>query len=238
MDLIVDIGNTRTKVALFSKGEIIGFYAGDNPFTEEIEKLKKRKFDRGIISSVSTAQSIWLESFSSISWITLSAETRVPFKNKYETPRTLGLDRVALVAAAVTKYPNKNVLIIDAGTCVTYDLITAQGDYLGGAISPGLQMRLKAMHTFTSKLPLVQLNPEVSILGNNTEKSLQSGAINGLAAELDGMISRYSIQFENLIVVLTGGDTKVLVPLVKSGIFAPRNFLLEGLHAILAFNTP
>ena len=238
MDLIIDIGNTRTKLALFSGGTLQKFYAFENPNEEILESIKQQKINRGIISSVSGKVDFWMETFPKVDWIVLSPETKVPFTNRYETPKTLGLDRIALVAAAATKYPQQNVLIIDAGTCVTYDLLTANGEYLGGEITPGLQMRLKAMHNFTAKLPLVQVNPSVLLTGASTEKSLQSGALNGLAAELDGMISRYSNQFENLIIVLTGGDTKVLAPLVKSGIFAPRKFLLEGLHGILAYNTP
>lgn len=238
MELIIDIGNTRTKVALFAGAEMREYYSIENDGEIEIENLKKHEIKQGIISSVSGKEQFWIKSFPKTAWIMLSAETKVPFNNKYDTPKTLGLDRIALVAAAATKYPDNNVLVIDAGTCVTYDVVTAEGNYLGGAITPGLQMRLRAMHEFTAKLPLVAVNTDVFLVGNSTEKSLQSGALNGLAAEIDGMIASYSVRFENLIIVLTGGDTKVLAPLVKSGIFAPRKFLLEGLHAILAFNTP
>ena len=238
MDLIVDIGNTRTKVALFSGESLQKFYALENVNKQDLKSIQQQKINRGIISSVSGKVDYWLEAFPRVDWIVLSQETRVPFINKYETPQTLGLDRIALVAAAAIKYPQQNVLVIDAGTCVTYDMLNARGEYLGGEITPGLQMRLKAMHNFTAKLPLVQVNPTVLLTGTSTEKSLQSGALNGLAAEIDGMVGRYSENFDNLMIVLSGGDTKVLAPLVKSGIFAPRNFLLEGLHAILAYNTP
>ncbi len=237
MELIVDIGNTRTKVAVCTNGEIANVYTINNQSSADFKEIDSLKIGRGILSSVSGGEDFWKTKFPETKWLILSPETAIPFKNRYATPQTLGLDRVALVAAAATLFPAKNVLVIDAGTCVTFDFLTAGNEYLGGSISPGLQMRLKAMHHFTAKLPLVEVDVNVNLIGNSTETCLQSGALHGLAAEINGTVAEYNSRFNNLIVVLTGGDTKVLAPLVKSGIFAPQNFLLHGLHAILAYNT-
>lgn len=239
MRLIVDIGNTKTKVAAFQGGKIVfaqELISGiDKETQEKIELLKPAL---GIISNVSSATNVWIETFPDVNWLELNRQMTLPIALDYETPDTLGLDRIALASAAAVLYPQKNVLAIDAGTCVTFDLVRKDGRYVGGAISPGLHMRLKAMHAFTAKLPLVQINPQVELVGKSTESCMQSGSLHGLAAEVDGVINRYYEQFEDLHVVLTGGDTNVLAPLIKNNIFAHPNFLLEGLHAILAVNTP
>jgi type III pantothenate kinase len=148
------------------------------------------------------------------------------------------MDRIAAIAGAKLLFKGRDILVIDAGTCVTYDLVNQDGLYLGGAISPGLQMRLTAMHKLTAKLPVVDIDEHVDLIGDSTKKCMQSGALHGLVAEINGTIESYQARFEDLIVVLTGGDTNLLAPLVKSGIFARQNFLLEGLHDILAYNTP
>ena len=240
MNLAVDIGNTRTKFALLQNGVDLTVEVIPADLTMEIiQKIKDQKITQGIISSVQHASktTVWKDTFPQINWIELSHKTPVPFKSQYKTPQTLGLDRIALAAAAVNQYEGNNALIIDAGTCVTYDLVTSEKMYLGGAISPGLQMRLKAMHHFTARLPEVKIRNNVNLIGENTDECLLSGALNGLAAEIDGIINRYQMQFQDLQVVLTGGDMKILASLLKNNIFARPNFLLEGLHVILASNT-
>jgi type III pantothenate kinase len=141
-----------------------------------------------------------------------------------------------LVAAAVTQFPHQNILVIDAGTCITYDIVSTQKEYFGGAISPGLEMRLKALHTFTNKLPLLPLKDEEFLIGNNTKNSLYFGVINGVVAEIEGFIAHFAKENENLTVVLTGGDTIFLAKRLKNSIFANSNFLLEGLNSILEYN--
>lgn len=166
----------------------------------------------------------------------LSPELKQPFINLYATPVTLGKDRIALVAAAVQNYLGKNVLVIDAGTCVTYDFKNKQEEYLGGAISPGLQMRFDAMHKFTGNLPLLTGTEEVKLVGNSTQSSMNSGVVNGLAFEIDSFINAYKADNKDLTIILTGGDSQLLLKRLKNSIFANPNFLLEGLNYILEFN--
>jgi type III pantothenate kinase len=239
MEMVVDIGNSRTKMAIFSHGKLVKVYSAVNQLdASELEEIFAQNPSKGIVSSVKNDNENWMESFLNVSWISLSDDLRFPFENKYATPETLGKDRIALASAAVSRFSTRNVLVIDAGTCVTYDLVNQDGLYLGGAISPGLQMRLTAMHKLTAKLPVVDIDEHVDLIGDSTKKCMQSGALHGLVAEINGTIESYQARFEDLIVVLTGGDTNLLAPLVKSGIFARQNFLLEGLHDILAYNTP
>jgi len=163
-------------------------------------------------------------------------KTKVPFKNLYATPQTLGVDRIALVAAAAIQYPEKNVLVIDAGSCVTYDFLSDHNQYLGGVIAPGLTMRFKAMHTFTAGLPLLALEIPKRDIGDSTSTAMQVGAFLGLVNEIDGFITSYSENYADLTVILTGGDAEILRDRLKNDIFANSNFLLEGLHYILEYN--
>ncbi len=241
MFLVVDIGNTRTKYALHNGQHLLEpIVLEHNDLSHVIKEIKGIDISHGIVSSVGKEhlKNEWQAKFKNIHWLELMQNTPVPFINKYESPETLGLDRIALVAAAVDKFESKNALIIDAGTCVTYDFVTEEKEYLGGAISPGLLMRLQAMHKFTARLPEVTLEENVALIGKTTAQSMQSGALYGLAGELNDLIRTYQEQFDNLHIVITGGDAKSLVPLIKSNIFARPNFLLEGLHVILAYNTP
>ncbi len=238
MELAIDIGNTLLKLGVFSNGALKQVLVLEDEKDSRIEELIDEWIPtKAIVSTVSKNAEYFVNKFNDINWVVLNRQLKLPFINNYKTPQTLGLDRVALVAAAASFYKGKNVLVIDAGTCVTYDFLNSENKYLGGSISPGLEMRLKSMNAFTSKLPLVALNQEVELTASSTEENLQSGALHGLVAEIDGMILNYKLLHKDLIVVLSGGNTKVLARLVKSGIFARQNFLLEGLHAVLTFNT-
>jgi type III pantothenate kinase len=196
----------------------------------------KFKIKHAIVSSVVKLLDKTVTYLSSkIETIVLNSKTEVPFNNLYKTPKTLGVDRIALVSAAKKMYLNKNVLVIDAGTCITYDFISDESDYFGGAISPGLHMRYDAMHHFTANLP--KLSPKANIvLGDSTENAMHQGVVNGLVLEIDGIINQYLSKYNNLTIVLTGGDTNFLAKLLKSSIFANPNFLLEGLNHILNYN--
>ena len=169
-------------------------------------------------------------------FIQLDHNTKVPFQNLYETPETLGIDRIALVAAATNHYPDQNVLILDAGTCITYDFINADKEYLGGAISPGIDIRYRSLHDYTSKLPKLSATSSFSVLGKNTSEAIHSGVVNGVIQEIEGVINQYQGIYSDLTVVLTGGDTKFLSKQLKNSIFAHQNFLLIGLNQILTFN--
>ncbi len=240
MNLVVDAGNTFVKMAVFQNNRLVEKqkFQKEN-FSKEFKKTSQKYPEvlRAIISSVTSDDTGIIEELKNkIPVMELSASSLVPFENQYGTPETLGKDRIALVAAAVNSYPGKNVLVIDAGTCITYDLKTADEIYLGGAISPGLEMRFKSLHTFTSNLPLVKAKPAVAFIGKTTETSILSGIINGIEMELKGTIEMYSSQFEDLTVIFTGGDSQVLSIPLKNSIFANSNFLLEGLNFILEFN--
>ena len=166
----------------------------------------------------------------------MSNKSKIPFKNKYTTPNTLGVDRIAVATAAFYTNPRRNTLVIDAGTCITYDIINAHGEYLGGAISPGLSMRYSAMHNQTDGLPLLQIEELTDFIGTSTKGSMHSGVINGTIQEVDGVIKQYEEHFKDLTVILTGGDAHFFAKRLKNSIFANSKFLLEGLNYLLEYN--
>ncbi|MCL4144147.1 UNVERIFIED_CONTAM: hypothetical protein GTU68_001468 [Idotea baltica] len=237
MNLIVDIGNTRAKIAIFKDNELLHNSISKHVnINESIEKLQSQyAIKNGILSSVADDFLTDLKDENFNRFIKLDHNTKVPFFNKYGTPTTLGVDRIALASAAAYHYPNENVLIIDSGTCITYDFINSKNEYLGGAISPGINLRYKSLHEFTANLPLLEQS-EYKLLGNDTNSSIQSGVLNGFIQEIDGVIGQYNRKYSNLTVVLTGGDTIFLAKKLKSSIFATPNFLLEGLNSILIYN--
>ena len=239
MNLIIDVGNTRIKAAVFENDSLleqVAFKA--NELVYQIEKLiASYPISRGIVSSVTVVdQQILKELRQLLPLMELNGTTKLPFKNRYTTPKTLGADRIALVAAAVDKFNNKNVLIIDAGTCITFDFVSADKNYEGGAISLGIQMRYVALNSYTSKLPLLEMKPVSYLIGNSTETSIHSGVVNGVLNEIEGVIKQYKSEKGDLTVVLTGGDTIFLAKQLKSSIFANPNFVLEGLNTILIYN--
>ena len=238
--LIIDAGNTRVKVFVFEEDSLLFdiVCAGDF-LLQNLEKIfSKFVVSKIILSSVGGINEEVVTFLSEKAPVLLlTSETKVPFVNAYGTPKTLGVDRIALMAAASVQYSKQNVLVIDAGTCVTYDLLTKDKVYLGGAISLGLQMRYKSLNAFTEKLPKLEFLAPENLIGTNTETSIHSGVVNGLVAEINGVVEQYKQQFSDLTVVLTGGDTIYLSKRLKNGIFAHPNFLIEGLHAILKHNT-
>lgn len=239
MNLIIDIGNTRVKAAVFERNTIKEVFVFNRSIiVSELKKITKNfSISASVISSVANVSDLVQQKIVDLlNPICLNHETKVPFKNLYETPKTLGVDRIALASAAVDKYPNKNVLVIDAGTCITFDFINNRNEYLGGAISLGVAMRYKALHTFTSKLPLLKPSEVSNFIGTNTNTSIHSGIVNGVCNEIIGVINQYKKKYGDLTVVLTGGDTYFLAKQLKSGIFAHPNFVLEGLHTVLTYN--
>ncbi|MEO2063178.1 MAG: type III pantothenate kinase [Christiangramia sp.] len=240
MNLVLDAGNTRVKLAVFQQDEILekAICSSENFFEISGELFQKYPgIGQGIVSNVGKLPENMLEKLpENIKMLHLDGEIKLPFRMKYTTPQSLGKDRIALIAAAVQQYPGKNVLVIDAGTCITYDFKNSREEYLGGAISPGMQMRFKSLHKFTANLPLITAKPEADLIGNSTENSILSGIINGLKMELKGIIQSYESEFEHLTVIYTGGDSQFLSIPLKNSIFANSNFLLEGLNFILEFN--
>ena len=241
MNLIIDIGNTNTKIAVFEYDNIIeiDIINAENTIKAINKFLCKHKaINKAIISNVSeTNNSTLINKISIDNVYCLSDKLKLPFNNMYKSKETLGSDRKALVSAAIKHYPNNNVLIIDAGTCITTDFIDASGNYHGGSISPGINMRYGVLSEKTSNLPKLERKYPLHITGSSTEDSIHSGIINGIVYEIREYISEYQKQYNDINIILTGGDSDFLSKPLKISIFANRNFLLEGLNFILNLNT-
>ena len=237
--LSVDVGNTRAKVGVFQNAELVKV---DIFSTRQLLSIPENyEYDFAIISSVGTLPVFVAQAFGQKKLFILNYQMLLPFVNAYQTPSTLGTDRIAAIAGAFRLYPQQNVLVVDAGTCITYDFIDASARYHGGGISPGLQMRLKAMHTFTAKLPLVNLSTsnistsEIPLIGSNTETALLSGTFKGTVAEITQMIRMYSDKFADLQIILCGGDTAFLAHEIQSTLKVMPDLVLIGLNNILCY---
>lgn len=234
MILAVDVGNTRIKAAVFEGSTLLEtFVFLKTELEKSIQNIlnKYKKISQLVIASVSDVEKqAFIDFEGSINIHFVSHKDAFPFVNCYETPQTLGIDRMVLAAGATFQFPNQNRLVIDAGTCVTYDFIDENDNYLGGAISPGLRLRYEALHNFTAKLPLLTLENPKHFTGKSTSESIHSGVVNGLVCEIDGFINQYKAQYSNFIIILTGGDTEFLAKRLKNTIFANSNFLLESLN--------
>ena len=199
MNLVIDIGNTRCKLGVFSINALKAKYNVDQNNLKQlvIDLNKTWSFKQVIASSTANYDTATIrKELPFATFMQLTADTLVPFKNDYETPSTLGIDRIALVAAAASKYPNENVLIVDMGTCITYDFLSNDNHYKGGAISPGISMRYKAMNTYTAKLPSLQPVSSAKLIGTSTSTSMHSGVMNGVLAEIEGIITQYQNHFK------------------------------------------
>lgn len=239
MNLVIDVGNSSIKLAVFeNKQMLFKSVVNHNALESEYIGLKgKFKIHKTIVCSVTNLDGREVEFFKNQNHILfLDAQTRLPFVNLYATPETLGADRIALIGEAAFKYPEQAVLVIDAGSCITYDYKNERNEYLGGAISPGLSMRYKAVHHFTGKLPLLSHGSTHKLIGNTTASAIHSGVENGIIFEINGMIGKYLAENEKLTIILTGGDAEYLRHHLKNCIFANSNFLLEGLNDILDYN--
>jgi len=237
---VIDIGNSRSKLAVFKDNQQVDVTVYDNDISiDEVNKYLKKYVDvNSVILSSVVKHSLDLVDISPV-YIELNSDTPLPIKNLYKTPETLGPDRLALVVGANNKFPNENILIIDAGTCITYDFINSQNQYLGGSISLGINMRFQALNNFTKKLPLLGTDEPWKIgevIGENTDESILSGVLNGVLAEVKGVITSYRNEFPNLELVLTGGDLEFFENELKSDIFADPFLILKGLNEILNYN--
>lgn len=240
MNLIIDEGNTLTKVALYEEGTQHFFKAFEKETFEKAfwEEVPLEGVTQAMIASVTKGAEerfSFLKPYMRVLYLT--ALTPVPFVNRYATPHSLGTDRIALVVGAMKRYPQRNVLVIDMGTCITFDLITCEKEYLGGAIAPGIGMRLKAMHQYTDKLPLIEEQPfdTENFIGNNTTNCMLSGVYHNALCEIEGVKAAYEQRFEQLVTILTGGNHFYLAERIKSTIFAHSFVLLEGMNAILEY---
>lgn len=239
-NLVIDIGNSRTKAAIFRHGALLEHFVWEACSKEHISAaLANHSAQNVILSVVGPAPDEtfkrWLSAQVDV-LLELDHRTPLPFRNAYATPHTLGKDRLAAVAGAWARFPGQNCLVIDAGTCITYDVLTAEGVYLGGNISPGIQMRFKAMHAFTASLPLVEAREAEQLIGQSTETAMRHGVMWGALWEMEGMIAAVQNQWPRLNVLLTGGDRVYFEKNLKTRIFAHSDLVLEGLNKILEYH--
>ncbi len=240
MLLTIDVGNTRIKAAVFEQNTIVEVII----FNKE-ELLNQLNFilntypkikNLAIASVGNIEKELFLSLKDKLFIHFVSPESHFPFTNLYRTPTTLGIDRMVLATGATLQFPNQNRLVIDAGTCITYDFINENNEYLGGAISPGIRIRYESLHQQTSKLPLLTRDYPENFIGKSTQESIHSGVINGVVFEIEGFIEHYQSQYAKFIIILTGGDTEFLAKRLKNTIFANSNFLLESLNQTFQFN--
>ena len=234
MILVIDVGNTRIKAAVFEDATLFEIFVFSKiELQKNIENILKKfeKINDLVVSSVGDVEKQSFLVYNNVLNVHfLSHEDSFPFHNCYATPKTLGIDRMVLAAGATLQFPSQNRLVIDAGTCVTYDFIDEENNYLGGAIAPGLRLRYESLHNFTAKLPLLSLESPKDFIGTSTSESIHSGVVNGFVYEIDGFIDEYKARYSNFIIILTGGDTDFLAKRLKNTIFANSNFLLESLN--------
>ncbi len=233
-----DFGNTRKKLAVFKNKKITEeLYLPDDRVENIHALLNQYKPQRSILSSViNHNEAIETVLAEKTAFHKLSAATKINFTTPVGKPETIGADRLALVCAAVHFFPQKNNLVIGLGSCITYNFVNQYGQFLGGGISPGMDMRFRSMHELTAKLPLVEADWNFPLIGYDTKTNLQSGVINGMAAEIDGIIDMYKSKYRNFNVVLTGGNSAYFASQLKNRIFADQNFLFKGLYALSELN--
>lgn len=239
MNLCIDQGNSGVKLAVFNNDQLL--YEDRFPeLTLEIlqELFQKYSVQSGILSAVIDLpfEIIQFLTENCRQFIELNHLTPVPVENRYETPETLGKDRLAAVVGAVSLQPDKELLVIDAGTAITYDFVDANGAYFGGNIAPGMDLRLKALHVFTGKLPLAEIDVQPPLLGVNTISAIQAGVFHGIVFEMNGYIDTLKVKYPKLSIFLTGGGSIFFENNIKSPIFAVKNLVLIGLNRILQFN--
>lgn len=238
-NMVIDMGNTSTKVGLFDDDEIVHFQILKEFSVEELVKIAAaHSVHAAIFSSVVKVdpEALALLAKELPNFVLLDADTPLPIENLYATPKTLGCDRIAACVGANYLMPNTNLLVIDAGTAVTYDIVNSKNQYVGGNISLGLEMRAKALHDYTSKLPKVEVPNHPILCGSTTETALQAGILTGLTCEIDGFIDSFSMVYPNLSVFLTGGSTFYFERSLKNAIFANDKLLLIGLNRILTYS--
>ncbi len=235
--ITIDIGNTRAKYAVFEEENMIE-QSIFNPYSNDLELLTKKfpNIKKGIISSVGGKIKECLDQLHDIEIITLCSSTALPFETIYENKAQIGSDRLVAVAAALKEKPKQNNLVIDIGTCITYDIIQHDMKHLPGPISPGIKLRFKSMNDYTEKLPLCQADRnKINIICKSTEECLQTGVLKGIAIEIEGFIQHYSNIFTNLNVFIIGGDNIFFENMLKSCIFADSKFTFNGLKYILDY---
>lgn len=240
MLLVIDVGNTRIKSAVFEQDKMIECFVYSNgDFFHETEDIlnKFKNIEEIAVSSVGDLnKNDFLLFEKKVKVFFITRDIKFPFINLYESKKTLGIDRMVLATGATIQFPKKNRLIIDAGTCITYDFVDENDNYFGGAISPGIRLRYESLHNYTANLPLLEKEKPKDIIGNSTNQSIHSGVINSVIFEIDGYINHFKSQNANFIIILTGGDADFLASRLKNTIFANSNFLLESLNQTFQYN--
>ena len=239
MNLIIDVGNTAIKLAAIRDLAIVDVIRVNSWNDESVIQFlaKYGNFDNGIISSVrDDAPPEFLNTFVEGKFLLFNHKTQVPIANGYETPNTLGLDRLAAAVGANNIFPHTNVLVVDCGTAITVDFVSAIGRFEGGNISLGLNTRFKALSSFTSKLPLVDIADGYPLIGKNTTDAIRAGVLNSTIFELDTYIELFSGLYPDLKVIFTGGDAFFFDGKLKNTIFVVPNLVVQGLNRILEYN--
>ncbi len=239
LNLAIDQGNSAAKVALFDGTRLVESRRIESLSPEDVTNLLANyNVKNAIYSSVKDKD----ESIEALlrnkveRYISLSAGTSLPLEIKYDTPNSLGIDRIAAAIGAADLFPQKNLLVIDAGTAMTLDVVNKDGVFLGGNISIGLKMRFDALHNYTARLPLITDEGEIPILGHDTSTAIRAGVVRGMIAEIEGFISNLKLLYSDLTVIMTGGDTRFLVERIKMPIFGDENLLVKGLNRILLYD--
>lgn len=237
MNLCIDIGNTNTKLGVFDVDGLKYFFRTDSLSVSKLIHIEGAYPIKQIAvcssGMIETELKLYLENKKNCLW--LHHNTAMPIQLKYETPNTLGRDRIAAANGAFMQYHGKNAIIIATGTCITIDLVSAKGEFLGGNISPGLEMKLRALHEFTAGLPRVDIHYSGNLLGKNTIEAIQNGVVRGTIWEMESFISEAEKIFDDIIVIICGGNTGFFVNKLKNKIFAHPNLVLEGLNFIIKF---
>jgi type III pantothenate kinase len=239
VNLIVEQGNTKLKVALSDDGKLIASACLEKDDLSAVKKIMQQYHPlQGIISSVAEISESLIEHLNArlryLLW--LDEHTPTPIRLEYETKETLGKDRIAAAVGAYYLQPGRDLLVIDAGTAITYEVIESSGVYRGGNISPGLTTRFRALNRFTERLPLIKEKEEVPLIGTSTESAILAGVVNGIVYEMDGYIDTLKAKYGNIFVFLTGGHSFYFEKRLKNHIFANANLVLVGLNRILEYN--
>lgn len=236
MNLIIDIGNNSAKFFLFQGEQIILHTRKENSSFDVIDEWNRLyDIDKVIVSSVITESQSLLDEISKLQCpvIRFNKSTPLPLEVNYRTPGTLGSDRIAAAVGAWGEAPGRNILVIDAGSAITIDFVSKDGKYNGGNIAPGIKMRLRALHEYTDRLPMVEKEGDIPTIGYDTETAIRSGVINGVCHEIEGYINEFKQKYCDVLVFLTGGDEKPLKNRIKSCIFADKYLVAKGLNRIL-----
>ena len=236
--LCLDFGNSRLKAAVFNDAKLVEDFAfNDEPITQIQNLIDQFHPSKSVLASViNHDNNVEILLSNHTRFHKVSHSSKLNFSFGVSKPESIGCDRLALLAAAADHFPHKNNLIIGIGSCITYNFINQKQEFLGGSISPGMEMRFKAMHEFTAKLPLVASGWDIPFIGYDTKTNLQSGIIYGIVNEIEGFIEKYSEKYGNFNAVLTGGNAEFFASQLKNRIFADNYFLFKGLYALSELN--